>query len=121
MIQKSIYIDRSDAKEIEEEERNLFIRSILEQLGVPLDQIWPDISLTIENKIKLRQLLSKLEIEIIDTGDRGCTIYNNDTKLGEWFKPKFILREDKKARTLSKKLYYEMVIKTWSVFDQQEE
>lgn len=119
--ERSIYIDREDAKSVEEEERDLFIRGILEKVGVPLDTVWPEVSLTIETKKKLLELLKKLEIEIIHDGDRGYKIYNNDTKLGEWFKPKFILRQDKKARTLSKKLYYEMVIKTWSIFDSQEE
>lgn len=120
MIERSIYLDREDARLVEEEEHNLFVRGILEEVGVPLEDVWPDISLTVEQKIKLRGLLEKLDIEIIDDGDRGCQIYHQKTKLAEWFKPRFILREDKGARTLSKKLYYEMVIKTWSVFDQQE-
>lgn len=120
MIERSVYLDREDARQIEEEERNLFVRGILEEVGVPLDGIWPDISLTVEQKIKLRGLLEKLDIEIIDDGDRGYQIYYQNTKLAEWFKPRFILREDKRARTLSKRLYYEMVIKTWSQYDQQE-
>lgn len=120
MIERSVYLDREDCKLIEDEERNLFVRGILESMGVPLEEVWPDISLTVEQKIKLRSLLGKLEMEIIDDGDRGCKIYHQNTKLAEWFKPRFILREDQGARTLSKKLYYEMVIKTWSIFDQQE-
>jgi len=120
MIERSVYLDREDCKLIEDEERNLFVRGILEEMGVPLEEVWPDISLSIEQKIKLRNLLGKLEIEIIDDGDRGYTIYHQNTKLAEWFKPRFVLREDKGARTLNKKLYYEMVIKTWSVFNQQE-
>ena len=120
MIERSIYLDREDAQAIEEEERNLFVRGVLEQVGIPVDEIWPDISLTVEAKRALRGLLEKLEVEIIDDGDRGYQIYHQNTKLGEWFKPNFILREDKGARTLAKKLYYEMVIKTWTVFDQQE-
>lgn len=120
-MERSIYLDREDAKKIEEEERNLFIRGVLEEVGVPLEDVWPDISLTVEQKVQLRGLLAKLEMEIIEDGDRGYQIYHQNTKLGEWFKPRFILREDKGARTLSKKLYYEMVIKTWSVFDQQDQ
>jgi hypothetical protein len=119
-MQRSVYLDREDAQAIEEEERNIFLRSVLEEVGVPLEDIWPDISLTIEQKIKLRDLLAKLDIEIINDGDRGYQIYHQNTKLGEWFKPRFILREDKGARTLSKKLFYEMVVKTWTVFEEQE-
>jgi hypothetical protein len=120
VVERSIYLDREDYKLIEDEERDLFVRGILESIGVPLEEVWPDISLTVEQKIKLRGLLGKREIEIIDNGDRGCQIYHQNTKLAEWFKPRFILREDKGARTLSKKLYYEMIIKTWSLYDKQE-
>ena len=120
VVNRSIYIDREDAKTLEDDERNIFLRSILEQVGVPLEDVWPDISLTVEQKVKLRDLLSKLEIQIIDDGDRGYTIYHQDSKLGEWFKPRFILRQDQGARTLSKQLYYEMVIKTWSIFEENE-
>lgn len=119
-MERSIYLDREDAREVEEEERNLFLRGILEEMGVPVDDVWPDILLTVEDKIELRDLLGKLEIEIIYDGDRGFQIYHQDTKLAEWFKPKLLLRRDFKARTLAKQFYYEMIIKTWSVFDQQE-
>ena len=119
--QSSIYIDREDAKRTEDEERSIFIRGVLEKMGVPLEDVWPNTQLTIDDKIKLRDLLQKLEVEIIDDRDRGCKVYHQDTLLGEWFKPRFILREDKKARTLAKKLYYEMIIKTFSVFELQEE
>jgi hypothetical protein len=120
VMNRSVYLDRGDEKTVEEEERNLFIKNILEQIGVPLKDIWPDILLNVEEKIKLRGLLGELEIEIIEDGDRGYEIYCQDTKLAKWFKPKFIMRKDIKARTLAKKLYYEMIVNTWSVFDQEE-
>jgi len=117
---RSIYIDREDSKESEEEERNLFIKSVLEEVGVPLEDVWPDILLTVDKKIKLRDLLNKLEIEIIEDGDRGYEIYHQNNMLAKWFKPRFLLREDKKAKTLNKRFYYEMVVNTWSIFNQEE-
>ena len=114
---RSVYLDREDAKAVEEEERNIFVKGVLEEVGVPLEDVWPDILLTVEEKIKLRNLLEKLNIEIIYDGDRGLEIYNNDTKLGIWNKPKFILREDKKARNPNKRYFFEMITNTWSVFD----
>lgn len=120
-MERSIYLDREDAKSIEEEERSLFLRGILEKIGVPLDDIWPDKYVeTIDQKIKLRGLLSKLNIEIIYDGDRGCKIYHEDELLAEWFKPRFLLKRDNKAKTIQKKFYYEMKIKTWDVFENQE-
>lgn len=117
---RSVYLDREDAKTIEEEERNLFLRGVLEQIGVPLDDVWPDILLTVEQKRALRALLDKLEIEIINS-DRTYEIYHQDTLLAKWYKPKFILREDKKPRNRNKRLFFEMVIRTESVFDTEEE
>ena len=120
-MERSIYLDKEDAVTIEEEERNLFLRSILEEVGVPLEDVWPEIELTLEQKLKLRDLLSKLDLEIVEDGDRGYEIYHEDNILAIWYKPRFILRKDFGARTFAKKLYYEMVIKTWSVFETEEE
>jgi hypothetical protein len=114
---RSIYLDREDAKTVEEEERNSFLRGVLEKIGVPVEEYWPDIYLTIDQKISLRDLLSKLEIEIIDNTDRGYTIYHKGNLFAEWFKPKFITKQDKMTRNPSKKLYFEMVMETWSIFD----
>jgi hypothetical protein len=118
-MNRSIYLDKEDAKEVEEEERNLFLKGILEQVNVPLEDVWPDILLTVEQKIKLRILLSKLDLEIIEDGDRGYEIYHEDTILAKWSKPRFLERIDFKARNQKKKLFYEMVINTWSVFDEE--
>lgn len=117
VVERSIYIDREDARKVEEEERNLFLRGVLEQMGVSLDEIWPEIILTAEQKRKLRDILSQLELEIVDDGDRGFKIYSQNDLVAEWFKPRFILREDRSARTLSKRLYYEMIIKTESLYE----
>jgi hypothetical protein len=118
-MERRIFIDREDCKIIEEEERNIFIKGVLEEIGVPLEEVWPEIILSLENKIKLRNLLSKLDIEVIEE-DRGYKIYCDNSLLAEWCKPRFILRKDPAARVPSKKLYYEMVIKTWSVYEDQQ-
>lgn len=115
--ERSIFLDREDAYDIEEEERNLFLRGILEQMGVPVDEIWPDISLTIEQKIQLRDMLAKLNIDIIDIGNREYELYHEKDLLAKWHKPRYVLKKDLKARTLGKKLFYEMTIKTWSIFE----
>lgn len=117
VVERSLYIDREDARKVEEEERNLFLRGVLEQMGVSLDEVWPEIILTAEQKRKLRDILSQLELEIVDDGDRGFKIYSRDDLVAEWFKPRFILREDRSAKTVSKRLYYEMIIKTESLYE----
>jgi hypothetical protein len=121
VVNRSIYLDREDAKSVEEEERNLFLKETLSKIGVPLEEVWPDILLTVEQKIKLRSLLGKLDIEIVEDGDRGYEIYHQNTQLAKWNKPKFLLRKDNKAKSLNKKLYFEMITNTWSVFDSEGE
>jgi len=116
----SVFIDREDWKKIEHEEMNLFVRGYLEEMGVPLDEVWPDIELTTEGKLQLRELLAKLDIEILDDDDRGTQIWTKDIKLAQWFKPRYIMREDKGARNPAKRFYYEMVIKTWTMQEEQE-
>jgi hypothetical protein len=121
VVNRSIYLDREDAKSVEEEERNLFLKETLSKIGVPLEEVWPDILLTVEQKIKLRSLLGKLDIEIVEDGDRGYEIYHQNTPLAKWNKPKFLLRKDNKAKSLNKRLYFEMITNTWSVFDSEGE
>lgn len=116
-MERRVFLDREDAKDIEEEERSLFLRGILEQIGIPINEVWPDISLTIEQKIHLRDMLTKLNIDIVDIGDREYELYHENDLLAKWHKPRFILKKDLGARTMNKKLYYEMIIKTWSVFE----
>jgi hypothetical protein len=120
VVNRSIYLDREDAKSVEEEERNLFLKETLSKIGVPLEEVWPDILLTVEQKIKLRILLGKLDIEIVEDGDRGYEIYHQNNLLSKWNKPKFLLRKDNKAKSLNKRLFFEMIINTWSVFEGDE-
>jgi hypothetical protein len=125
-MERSIYLDRDDCESIENEERSLFVRGILEEIGIPeesLYDVWPELELSIEHKMKLRKLLDELDLEIIYDGGRGVKIYHgnppNGKLIAEWFKPRFIMKKDIQARDSNKKLYYEMVIKTWSAFEEE--
>jgi hypothetical protein len=112
----SIYIDKEDVNRVEEEERSGFVKSILLSFGVPLDGIWDDDYLTVENKIKLRDLLEKLELRVIYEGGEA-RIYHQKDLVAEWFRPRFIMREDPSAIDKTKRYYYEMVISTNSMFE----
>lgn len=117
MPEISIYANREDAKSIEESERALYVRGILEEIGIPLDEVWPDEQLTVDQKIELRKALGKYSIQIIDNGDRQTEIFVNDDLIAKWFKPRYIMRVDPTKREKSKQLYYEMILKTESLFD----
>ena len=117
-METSLLIDRDDCDATEEEERNLFLRGIIEEIGIPeeeLNDAWPELNLSLEDKLKLLRLLEKYDIEIISDGDRGTKVYIDNTLIAEWFKPRYVLMKDLGARTLAKKLYYKMLIKTWSM------
>lgn len=114
-------IDREDAKKAEEEERDIFLRSILEALGLEIGEIWPDIHLSREQKILLRKFLSQYNTEIVDDYDRGYKIYVNDKVIAEWYKPHFVLKKDLQAKTKSKMFYFDMHTKFWSVFHDEDQ
>lgn len=110
-----------DTKQIEEEEKARFVREILEKIGVPIDNIWDDNDqLSISGKIKLRSILSTYQIQIIDSMDGELQIYHEDTVIGNWNKCRYVLKKDLNQRDPSKKLFYEMHIDYWSIFENTE-
>ena len=120
-MEASIYIDLEDVHTVEAEERNAFVRGILEEVGLPLDDIWPEAELTVEQKIELRRLLSKFDVMILDDGDRGLEIYVGDDLIATWHKPRYILHIDRSQRDPSKKIFYELILNFESLFDESEE
>lgn len=106
---------------VEEEEKTKFIRSLLEEIGLPLEGIWNDGGeLSIEGKIKLRSILSTYQIQIIDSMDGELQIYHENNLIGEWKKCKYILKKDLKEKDPRKKLYLEMHIEYSSIFEKME-
>ncbi len=99
------------------EEQTRFIRSILEALGVQLDFWNSDEPFSVSIKIKLRELLSKLDISIIDDNDGGLKIFHDKKLIAEWFLPQFVLKKDESQIELKKKLYLEMTVSFKSIFD----
>ncbi len=121
-MEYSIYINKEDANKAEEEELNSFIRSVLENSGLELDDVWAEgAELDVVTKIKLRSFLAKFDVDIIHDGDRGYKIYVGDDVIAEWFKPRVVLKTDPQARKASQRTYYEMMIKCSSVFEEFEE
>jgi hypothetical protein len=112
-----IQIDREDAKIVEEEERNIFIKSVLNDMGIPLDELWPEDELNIENKVKLREFLRHVGVDILDDRDRGVKIYAEGELVAEWYKPTLIMKEDVGAINRTKRFYFEIKAKCWSVFE----
>ncbi len=118
MKESTIYIDKEDAKIVEEQERNIFIKSVLSEMGIPLDELWPEDELNIEQKAKLRDFLAHVGVDILDDRDRGMQIFAEGKMVAEWFKPTFILREDASVVNRNKRFFFEMKTKCWSVFEE---
>ena len=107
-----------NTKQVEEEEKARFVKSVLEEVGIPLVNVWDDAdSLTIENKIKLRNVLSSFGVNIIDDLDGGLQVYIDREMVAEWKKPTYKLCRDHNQIDRKKQLYLEMTTKSWSVFE----
>lgn len=107
----------ANKREIEEEEKSRFVRSILEAIDVPLDFWGPEDVLSVEGKMRLRSVLNSLDIEIIDDRDGGLIVYADKEKIAEWFKCEYVLRQDPSAINPRKRVFLEMQVNFWSIFE----
>ena len=122
MNHEIIYIDRGDERQIEEEEQNNFIYNILSQVldNTPeFEEVWFDEELDdITKKIKIKNILRKLNIEILKVG-RGAEIYFENELVAVWYEPKYRKMMDLKQINPDKKIYLEMTLSYKSIFDEE--
>ena len=110
-----------NTKKIEEEERYSFLRNLIEQMGVPIQEFWTtNEPLTIEQKIKLRGILQAYSIQVIDDLDGHMQVFVEKDMVGEWHKPNYKLKKDLSEIDRRKQLYLEMSIEYWSVFEKED-
>jgi|SRR6185436_9306086 len=103
---------------VEEEEKNRFLKGLLDQMGIPISEFWSDDQpLSIDQKIKLRNLLITYSIQVIDDLDGHLTIYVEGELVGEWKKSTYKLKRDLSQIDPKKQLYLEMEINCWSLFE----
>lgn len=114
----TILLDNSEKiREVETQEQARFIRSLLDALEVPIE--WnPDEQLTVESKIQFKKSLNIYNINVIDDADGGLKVYVNNEMIGEWIKCKYKLKEDPSQLDSNKKLYLEMNVNFWSIFEE---
>lgn len=118
-----------DTHKVEDEEKARFLRSFLEQcfesapdIAEQVAAIWNvDGPLPVAQKVKLRGILTTYGIQIIDNLDGCLLIYIENEKVAEWHKPAYKLKKDLRVTDPRKRMYLEMEINCWSVFDPQEE
>lgn len=112
----------ANTRQVEDEEKNRFLRLILEQMGLPIEEFWTsDALLNVHQKIKLREILSAYTIQIIDDLDGHLQIYVEGELIAEWNKCTYKIKRDLQQLDPRKQLYLEMQIDCWSVFDEAAE
>jgi hypothetical protein len=110
-------------QQIEKEEKNRFLRYLLEEIGLPIQEFWKadELTLSIEQKMKLRNTLSNYAIQVIDDSDGYLAVYVEKELVGEWRRCNYKLKRDLGQIDPKKQLYLEMEINCWSLFEEQEE
>lgn len=113
----SLSIDRSELNSTIEEQKYAFIVEILSSINLPLDSCLPEsgnsFDFTLEYKVKLRQLLGKHNINIIDNNNDEIKIYSNNELIAKWNKPSFEFKENLKDN----KIYTILNIDYWSIYE----
>ncbi len=110
-----------NTKQVEEEEKTRYLRTLLEQIGVPIQEFWSsEIQLSTEQKIKLRDILSQYNINVIDSLDGLFQIYVENKLIAEFLKPTYKLKRDLREIDPRKQLYLEMTIETKDLLENNE-
>ena len=84
---------------------------------MPLEDIGPEIS--VQDKIKLREICLKYNISIIEELDGSSKIYLGDDVIASWFKPFIVLKRDISIKDRRKQLYVEIHCNWDSVFEKE--
>jgi len=119
---KQIYLLSADenTSKIEDEEKSKFLRAILEYMNIPISEFWKtDDPLTVDQRIKLRSILSSYNISVIDDLSGEMQIYVEKDLVGDWHKPHYKLKTDLRQIDPRKKYYLEMETNFWTVFEDE--
>jgi hypothetical protein len=121
-MKQEVLCDREDFRSIEEELKQNFIRNVLMQMNIPMEEIWPEdkLEFSAEDKIKLREMLNKLDVLILDDRDGGLKIIYDNEVVAEWKKSRYELHTDKSKLDPSKRIYTKIFLDYWSMFEEKE-
>lgn len=129
MGSRSVLSNREDIKIVEAEEQLNFVFSTLQSSGIAdstLEECFQNGQIiSTENKVIFRKICEKEQISVVDDTDGGIKIYikvnNHDVLVAEWYKPNYILRMDPSNKDRSKKLFIEICLSWWTVFEENNE
>jgi hypothetical protein len=105
-----------------EEEKLQFLVFVLDSMGINLDGCFPDPLdpklVTVDHRTKLRDILEKYNILIVDNKDKTFDIYLEKDKIASWKKHWVELKKDFSEIDPKKKIYVNINLECWSVFEQ---
>jgi len=111
-----------NVRQVEEEEKLRFLKTLLEQMGVPVSDFWDsEVILSIDQKIKLQNTLNAYSIQVIDDQDGNMKIYVEKQLVAEWYKSSYKLKRDINELDIKKQLYIEMEVNCWSMFEDEKD
>ena len=88
-------------------------------MGVPIEEVWTEDTLSVENKIQLRSIYRNYSIQVIDYTDGNLEFYVENQLVGKWNKPEYKIKKDLSELDPKKQAYYEMHVDCWSIFDEE--
>lgn len=111
-----------NTKQVEAEEKSKFLKDLLEKMGIEISEFWDDdtILLSVDQKIKLRNILTTYAIKVIDDLDGHMQIFVENELVGEWNKCTYKLKQDLSEIDKKKQFFLEMEVNCWTLFEQQE-
>jgi len=112
----TILVNQQDASEVENEEKVKWAFELLKTMGLPVEE-WVG-EPTMDKLRKIRSTLKRKDIDVIDDTNGGIEIYYKGTLIGEWRKPRYVLREDPNEINMYYRYYLEMHIDSKTYLDQ---
>jgi hypothetical protein len=115
---KPIIVNRYEQQEKENEQKLLWIESILTNLGISINEwkvVEPNTNM-MANLRKIRDNLRALDLDIVDNCSCGISIYFKGKLIAEFLKPHYKLKEKINEKDIKFRYYYEMYLNTKTYF-----
>jgi hypothetical protein len=124
-MKRSILLDREDINKVSLQEQLIWIIQTLQQIGIPEEELGPCLpdqeageEETVQHRIALKELCQKWDLIMLRNVDGTADIYIKEDLVGHWAKPRWELRLDPSQKDPKKKMYAEMFINSWTIFEE---
>jgi hypothetical protein len=124
-MKEVIFADKDNYKSVAHQLRFAWVKNILSQTGMDLTDCFPESDdpedHTIEQRAKLKKILTNNNILIVDGNDDSLIIYIQEHIIAQWKKPLYDKREDFSKLNRKERFYIGINLEYESVFDQEVE